>query len=87
MLDVSVAYKGSQLFDFTPDEGYEIEDVLVGADSKGVVSSYTVSNVTGDSVISVSYKLKTYEITASATGVGTETGTGKERPRSCLRAL
>ena len=76
--DVQVLLKGnsgpdgSATFSFTPNEGYELEDVKVDGVSVGAQSSYTVSNVTAAKTISASFKQApppaptTYTVTATA---------------------
>jgi hypothetical protein len=60
---------GSQVFIINPNTGYNIVDVLINGTSIGPVSSYTISDVTGDTTISASFALNTFTITVSA-GVG-----------------
>ena len=72
----SVAYGGSQAYTITPSTGYDISDVKVDGKSVGKVSSYTFSNVTSAHTISVSFVLKTYDITASAGRGGTISPSG-----------
>ena len=51
-------YKGdSPTFTITPDEGYEVADVLVDGQSVGAVNSYTFNNVTADHTISATFKV------------------------------
>jgi len=45
----------NQLFEFTADEGYEIEDVLVDDVSQGVLNTYTFTNVQTNHTIAVSF--------------------------------
>ncbi|MGI6628558.1 MAG: immunoglobulin-like domain-containing protein [Bacillota bacterium] len=52
----SVASYGSQTFTITPDEGYEIEDVLVDGKSVGVVASYTFERINKKHTISAIFK-------------------------------
>ncbi|HHY11386.1 MAG TPA: S-layer homology domain-containing protein, partial [Firmicutes bacterium] len=59
----SVAAYGSRTFTITPDEGYEIEDVLVDGKSVGVVTSYTFERVSRKHTISAIFK-KTEESVA-----------------------
>jgi uncharacterized repeat protein (TIGR02543 family) len=63
---VIVSYGASQGFAIAAGTGYHIVDVLVDGVSQGAVSSYTFSNVTADHVISASFAINTYTITASA---------------------
>ncbi|GHV67908.1 hypothetical protein FACS1894199_14280 [Bacteroidia bacterium] len=65
----TVTHGNSQTFTFTPNDGYEINQVLVNeANNTAAVSSgtYTFTNVTADSTISVSFKQKQYTITPTA---------------------
>jgi lysophospholipase L1-like esterase len=66
---VSVTSGQDQSFTITPEEGYEVEDVLVDGSSAGAVARYTFTDVQSDHTISSSFKLRTYTITAS-TGTG-----------------
>lgn len=53
-----IKYGASQTFTITPDEGYEVEDVLVDGKSVGAVTSYTFENVTANHTISATFKKK-----------------------------
>ena len=53
---VNVKKNDSQSYTITPASGYDIERVTVDSVSKGAVSSYTFSNVTGPHTISASFK-------------------------------
>lgn len=64
--DTPVTYGTDQIYTFTPDEGYEIEDVLVDGESIGAESEYTFTAVSQDHSISVSFILKTYIISATS---------------------
>lgn len=55
---VNVSKGGSQTFTITPQEGYEIKEVLVDGSSQGAIASYTFTNVTGNHTISVSFERK-----------------------------
>jgi hypothetical protein len=61
----TVAQGGSQAFSITPNIGYHVLDVTVNGSSVGAVTSYTVSNVTGDTTISASFAINTYTITVT----------------------
>jgi hypothetical protein len=66
---VSVTSGGSQTFNISASEGYEVADVLVDSESKGTITTYTFTDVTANHTISVTFKRKsatTYTITASA---------------------
>ena len=51
----------SKTFTFTPNEGYEVSDVIVDGASVGVKDSYTIENIKKDMTINVSFKLKDTE--------------------------
>ena len=53
-----IKYGASQTFTIIPDEGYEVEDVLVDGKSVGAVTSYTFENVTANHTISATFKKK-----------------------------
>ena len=53
--EVSVEAGGSQTFTITPNEGYEIVDVLVDGVSVGAVSSYTFSDVQANRTIEATF--------------------------------
>jgi uncharacterized repeat protein (TIGR02543 family) len=55
---VTVSYGGSQSFIFTPNYGYEINQVLVDGSNQGVIGSYTFTNVTANHSISVSFSFQ-----------------------------
>ncbi len=63
---LTVTDGGQQSFTITPDSGYRIADVSVDGRSKGAISAYTFSNVTGDHTIAASFAAATHTITASA---------------------
>ncbi len=67
---VSVSSGGSQTFSITPSTGYRVNSVLVNGVSVGAVSSYAISNVTGNKTITASFTPITYTITAGVTGGG-----------------
>lgn len=72
-------YRGDdQTFTITPNEGYEVADVLVDGSSVGAVSTYTFENVTGNHTISATFKPKvvTHTITATAGSNGSITPSG-----------
>ncbi len=54
---VSVEKGSDQTFKIIPDEGYEIEDVIVDGKSVGAVESYTFSDVTETHKIKATFKL------------------------------
>ena len=53
---VSVPEGGNQKFTFISNAGFHISGVFVNGVPKGVIGSYTFTNVTGDQTISVSFK-------------------------------
>lgn len=55
---VSVAEWGSVTVKITPDEGYEIKSVSIDGSDKGPLESYTLSNITEDHSIIVSFSKK-----------------------------
>ena len=64
--EIRVAYGGSVSFAITPDDGYDIADVLVGGVSVGNVANYTYENVTENDVIRAVFAPKPrYTITSS----------------------
>lgn len=48
----------SETFTFTPNEGYEVSDVIVDGVSVGAMDSYTVEDIKKNMTISVIFKLK-----------------------------
>lgn len=76
--ETKVLKGGSQTFTITPNEGYEVADVLVDGSSVGAVSTYTFENVTGNHTISATFKPKvvTHTITATAGSNGSITPSG-----------
>lgn len=57
-----VLQTGSRSFAISPSSGYEIADVQVDGVSKGKISSYTFSNVTGNHSISATFKVKSVNL-------------------------
>ena len=51
---------GSKTYTITPDEGYEIADVLVNGESVGAVDSYTFENISGDASIEAVFSFRNY---------------------------
>ena len=69
----------NQTFTITPEEGYEIADVLVDGVSVGAVTGYTFTDVQANHTISVTFKepeAVTHTITATAGSNGTITPSG-----------
>jgi hypothetical protein len=54
--DTTVAQGSAQTYTITPDDGYEVSDVLVDGVSVGNVTSHTFEDVQADHTISVSFK-------------------------------
>ncbi|MFI5253324.1 MAG: hypothetical protein ACHQQQ_12940, partial [Bacteroidota bacterium] len=73
---VTVPYGGSQKFYFTPNTGYFINDVLLDGNSQGPLDSLTVTNVTDNHTVVVSFSLISFTITASTGSNGTITPSG-----------
>lgn len=69
--DTTVAYGESVTYTFTADACYEIADVTVDGESVGAVTTYTIDAVDADHIINVIATVKSYTITATATGNGT----------------
>ncbi|MGB3143015.1 MAG: HYR domain-containing protein [Maribacter sp.] len=69
---------GSQLFTITPDNGFEVADVLVDGTSVGATTEYFLENVTANATISATFILSTIdtapEITLAATAIVNEGG-------------
>ncbi|MGC9321378.1 MAG: InlB B-repeat-containing protein, partial [Kosmotogaceae bacterium] len=64
--DVSVNHGDDQAFAITPDEGYNVEDVLIDGESVGLRTSYTFTGVASDHTIHASFSLlppPTYTVT------------------------
>jgi hypothetical protein len=73
---ITVIQGENQTFTFTPDNCYEIDKVLIDGinDANAVAAGeYTFINVAANHTISVSFKLKTYTITATAGANGSIT--------------
>jgi len=52
---VSVDAWGSITVSFTPNDGYEIQSVVVDGEDKGAINSYTLSYITSDHTIMVTF--------------------------------
>ncbi|MDR0926206.1 MAG: choice-of-anchor J domain-containing protein [Ignavibacteria bacterium] len=76
--DVIVTIGSDKLFTFTPNAGYEVEEVLVdGVKATFTGNTYEFTNIQTDHTIHVSFKaLPTFEITALAGPNGTITPSG-----------
>jgi hypothetical protein len=57
---------GSQSYTITPDSGYHVTDVLVDGSSVGNVTTYQFTNVVSSHMISASFAITTYPITATS---------------------
>lgn len=55
---VAVEEGKSYKYEITPEEGYEISDVLVNGKSIGIVSEYTFKNMSGNGIIQAYFKKK-----------------------------
>ncbi len=66
--EVEVGYGSSQTFNFDPDEGYHVADVLVDGGSVGAPASYEFTNVTAEHTIAVSFAINTYTVQALIPG-------------------
>jgi uncharacterized repeat protein (TIGR02543 family) len=78
--NVAVPYGSNQTFTITPDEGYFIEELLIGDGAGNVVSvpttsEYVFTNVTDNHTISVTFALNTYAFNVSSGVGGTVSGT------------
>ncbi|MGA2092466.1 MAG: CotH kinase family protein, partial [Sedimentisphaerales bacterium] len=62
-----VNYDGSQLFTATPTTGYEVDKWKVdGADVQTGGTAFTLSNITANHTVAVSFKIMTYTVTGTA---------------------
>ncbi|MHC5184538.1 MAG: InlB B-repeat-containing protein, partial [Planctomycetota bacterium] len=69
--DFNVNYGDDQLFTATPDIGYEVDTWIVDSNEVHAgATTYLLSNITADHTVSVTFKLQTYTITASAVSNG-----------------
>jgi hypothetical protein len=55
--DTSVNSGSSQSFTITPETGYHVLDVMVNGASVGAVTSYTISNITGNHTIMAVFEI------------------------------
>ncbi|MBO5884867.1 MAG: InlB B-repeat-containing protein, partial [Clostridia bacterium] len=60
---ITVNHGDNKTFTFTPDEGYEIEDVLVNSTSVGTDATYTFTNITQNHTLEVIFKQSSYTLT------------------------
>jgi hypothetical protein len=68
---VYVDYGANQTFEFNPNIGYHIAEVIVDGIGIGVVNTYTFENITANHTISVTFAINTFIITATAGENGT----------------
>lgn len=54
---LTLEYGADQVFTITPDEGYQVTDVLVDGQSVGAVTTYTLKDVAADHTVSASFAL------------------------------
>ncbi|MCL2168033.1 MAG: T9SS type A sorting domain-containing protein, partial [Lentimicrobiaceae bacterium] len=85
---VTVNCDANQTFEFTPNDCYEINEVLVdGTNNPAAVAagSYTFNNVTASHTISVTFKIKTHSVTlpATITGITFTPTEGSGSPVNC----
>jgi uncharacterized protein (TIGR02145 family)/uncharacterized repeat protein (TIGR02543 family) len=75
---VTVNSGANQTFAITPNSGYQVSAVTVDGASKGVMTSYTFSNVTANHTVSATFQIATVQrtITASAGANGTISPSG-----------
>jgi hypothetical protein len=64
--DITISKYGSQTFWIAPANGYRISSVLVDGASVGAVASYTFANVSANHMISATFEIAPFTITASA---------------------
>ena len=75
--NVVVSAGGSRTFNFTPNSGYEVGEVVLNGFSIGPMSSYTLNDVRGDCTISATFRLsglispETWESVPASTGTDT----------------
>ncbi|PCJ60251.1 MAG: hypothetical protein COA79_08755 [Planctomycetota bacterium] len=62
----TVDYHGDSSLTFTASSGYEIDDVLVDGSSVGAVNSHTISDITSNRTVSVSFKSLSFQISSGA---------------------
>ncbi|HMD14476.1 MAG TPA: hypothetical protein VKI62_07625, partial [Bacteroidota bacterium] len=67
---IVLTYGSNQTFTFTPDTGYQIQNVLVDGISQGTVPSYTFSNITANHTVSVAFTADTLAITVQSNPAG-----------------
>ena len=63
---MTVSYGSSKQFTIAPSDGYHIIDVKIDGESKGVLSTYTFSDVKSNHTVEAIFAINTYTITATA---------------------
>jgi hypothetical protein len=71
-----VNYGDSKTFTITPNVGYNITDVKVDGASKGVLSSWTFTDIQADHNITATFAIKQYPVTVTATNGGSVNPSG-----------
>jgi ABC-type transporter MlaC component len=56
----------SQTYTISPNQGYQVMNVIVDGASMGAITSYTFANITANHSINAYFKVTTYTVTASA---------------------
>jgi len=64
----SVSSGGTATFTITPAANYHVADVVVDGASKGVISSFTFTNVIANHTIAASFAINTFTVTPSVAG-------------------
>ena len=65
-----VAMGSNKRFDFYPNEGYQVKDVIVDGVSVGARNYYVFTNITSEHTIHVEFEVKTFKINLSIDGQG-----------------
>ena len=73
---VSVVYNATQVFNFNPNSGYQVDSVFVDGIYVDSTVTYTFANVQVDHTIHVTYQVITFPITATSGANGTVTPSG-----------
>ena len=66
---INVEEGSSKTYNFVPDMGYRIKDVLINGESQGAVSSYTFTNITTSHTILVEFEVYNF-IDTNVPGLG-----------------
>lgn len=74
--DIPVLFGAEKQFTFSPDTGYELEDVIVDGVSKGPQASYSFPSISSGHTITAKFSLKKVAITTSAGTGGTISPSG-----------